>query len=69
MWGDTSLSRRELLARAGGGFGLLAMSGLLAAESELLGEALEDGRFPRRRVEGRLGILQLLQLADLDDRL
>jgi hypothetical protein len=33
MWNQPSLSRRELLARSGGGFGLLALTDLLSAET------------------------------------
>jgi hypothetical protein len=41
-------SRREFLARAGGGFGLLALAGLMAEDGLLAEEALPDPLVPRR---------------------
>src|SRR6476661_6335237 len=42
MWSEPFLSRRELLSRAGCGFGLLALSELLASESTAQGAGTSD---------------------------
>ncbi|GIW82290.1 MAG: hypothetical protein KatS3mg105_4097 [Gemmatales bacterium] len=58
-YGPPLLTRREMLQRAGLGFGSLALMGILADEGRLFAET-EDGKLDPARLDGKTKSVILL---------